>query len=74
MKTLAEQELRQSGRMKRTFRALTRNGKSEYVDWYDVETIEDARKLWELDRKEFGLPDTVTVEIVEVNPNPPIVW
>ena len=56
------------------FKTLTRNGKSEYVDWYDAETIEDAKKLWESDRKEFGLPDTVTVEIVEVKPNPPIVW
>lgn len=48
------------------YKAITKNGKSEYCDWYDAETIDEARILWEKDRKEFGLPETVTVEIDEV--------
>ena len=53
------------GKMK-TFKAITKDGKSEYVDWYKTETLEEAKELWEKDRKEFGLPETVTVEITEV--------
>ena len=50
------------------YKAITRvgiAGLSDYVDWYEAETIAEAMKLWEADKAEFGLPENATVELIE---------
>jgi hypothetical protein len=42
--------------------------KMTFVDWYGADSIEQAKLMWETDRKENGLPDTATVEITESDP------
>lgn len=40
-----------------------------YVDWYEAETLEQARELWDEDCHRYQLPmDKVTVEFVECDP------
>jgi hypothetical protein len=33
-----------------------------FVDWYEAETEEQARIMWEIDREEFGLPVDASVK------------
>jgi hypothetical protein len=32
-----------------------------FVDWYEAETEEQARTMWEIDREDFGLPADASV-------------
>lgn len=46
-----------------TYKAITRvNHLNEsFVDWYDAETEEQARTMWESDRETYGLPADASV-------------
>ena len=33
-----------------------------FVDWYDAETEEQARAIWESDRETYGLPEDASVK------------
>jgi len=33
-----------------------------FVDWYDAETEEQARAIWEADRQTYGLPADASVK------------
>ena len=37
----------------------------DYVDWYDADTIEEAREMHAEDMHRYGLPEGCNVEIVE---------
>jgi hypothetical protein len=50
------------------FRATTKVNASQYVDWYEVDSKEEAEKLWAEDREKYGLPEDATVEIDECDP------
>lgn len=41
---------------------------SHFTDWYEAETLEQARKNYEEDLHRFGLPPTVKTEVAEMNP------
>ena len=42
---------------------------SEFADWYDADTLEDARAMWSEDCHRYGLlMDKTSVEFVECNP------
>jgi hypothetical protein len=34
-----------------------------FVDWYDAETEEQARTMWESDRETYGLPADASVKL-----------
>ena len=33
-----------------------------FVDWYEAETEDQARAMWEIDREDFGLPVDASVK------------
>jgi len=33
-----------------------------FVDWYEAETEEQARAIWEADRQSYGLPEDASVK------------
>jgi hypothetical protein len=33
-----------------------------FIDWYDAETEEQARTMWESDRQAYGLPEDAIVK------------
>ena len=50
------------------FKATTKAGTSEYVDWYEAENMASALKFWDNDREKYGLPKEATVEMIERDP------
>jgi hypothetical protein len=47
-----------------TYKAITRvpHITEPFVDWYEAETEEQARAMWETDRETYGLPADATVK------------
>jgi hypothetical protein len=46
------------------YKAITRvtHVSEPFVDWYEAETEEQARTMWEADRETYGLPADASVK------------
>ena len=57
--------------MKKLFRFTTTipsKPSMSFTDWYEADTLETARELYDRDTARYGLPASVVTEITECNP------